>query len=70
MEKALLSNQVKEGDKVKILKKYLKGEAKELLDKAEFENFRSAIDCLHMYFKGHKQRIWSKMLDDYKTKAE
>ena len=70
MEKALLSNQVKEGDKVKILKKYLKGEAKELLDKAEFENFRSAIDCLHMYFKGHKQRIWSKMLDDYETKAK
>ena len=70
MEKALASNQVKEGDKVEVLKKYLKGEAKELLAKAEFDNFQAAVDSIHTHFKGHKQRIWSSLLNEYENKAK
>ena len=70
MEKAFASNQVKEDAKVDILKKHLKGEARDLLVRTEFENYQEALKSLHTHFKGHKQRIWSKLLDDYEAKAK
>ena len=62
---ALHDSQVREKDKVEVLRKHLTGQAKTLIG-AHYTDIEKAMQSLIQYF-GNKNKIWSKCKDEFLT---
>ena len=65
LKEAMIANQIAENNKIKVLKKHLRGSALNTLGANEsYESFEKALDILKEHHK-QTQDIWRKLKEDY-----